>query len=286
MNKISGPSEELSNQLFELAYSYHKKGDLNKAFELYKKDIEINKTNLSSYLNIGTILEKGYDYENALKCYKTILHYSPDHAGALNNVANCYRAMQQYDKAFEHAYKYQVLYPEKAQANANLAICYKYLGRLDMAVQYVEKAMSIDPDYPEVRFGLGYSYLTLRRLEKESWELYESRWDMSGFHSSKLCTHIPEWQGQNLKGKTILVHYEQGFGDGIQFIRLLKLLKSRYQPKKIIYVVQPSLIDLFKQYPYIDEIVNCEQISDDITADFRIALMTLPLIMDYHYSDI
>ena len=37
----------------------------------------------------------------------------------------------------------------------------------------------------------------------------------------------PQWRGEDLNGKTILLHAEQGFGDSIQFIRYLPMVRER-----------------------------------------------------------
>jgi hypothetical protein len=39
--------------------------------------------------------------------------------------------------------------------------------------------------------------------------------------------HRPRWTGEDLHGQTILLHYEQGLGDTLQFIRFAPLLKER-----------------------------------------------------------
>jgi hypothetical protein len=36
----------------------------------------------------------------------------------------------------------------------------------------------------------------------------------------------PEWQGEGLEGKTLLLHQEQGLGDAIQMLRYLPQLQQ------------------------------------------------------------
>ena len=55
---------------------------------------------------------------------------------------------------------------------------------------------------------------------------------------------INEWDGSNIKDKSIVVYNEQGLGDSIQFSKyLLPLSKIS---KKITFVVQESIKNLFQ----------------------------------------
>jgi len=38
---------------------------------------------------------------------------------------------------------------------------------------------------------------------------------------------IPEWQGEELAGKQILIHHDEGIGDDLQFARFLPDLRER-----------------------------------------------------------
>ena len=52
----------------------------------------------------------------------------------------------------------------------------------------------------------------------------------------------PLWTGEDLAGKTILLHYEQGFGDTIQFMRYAPLVAAR--GARVVLEVQPALARL------------------------------------------
>ena len=56
----------------------------------------------------------------------------------------------------------------------------------------------------------------------------------------------PVWLGEeNIAGKTLFIHWEQGFGDTIQFCRYAKLVEAR--GAKVIMSVQQPLYGLLKQ---------------------------------------
>ena len=60
---------------------------------------------------------------------------------------------------------------------------------------------------------------------KKGWQLYESRWYLPAHTNlGRRNFQQPQWNGEPLSGKTIFVFCEQGFGDTIQFCRLLPTL--------------------------------------------------------------
>lgn len=53
---------------------------------------------------------------------------------------------------------------------------------------------------------------------------------------------VPEWKGEDLHGKTILVHQDQGFGDVLQFCRFLSSL-----PAKVTLAVYRPMVRLMRK---------------------------------------
>jgi hypothetical protein len=62
----------------------------------------------------------------------------------------------------------------------------------------------------------------------EGWMRYESRYTHPLFvhRQSKSLLQCPQWSGESLAGKTLLVWQEDGLGDMIQFARYVPMLKS------------------------------------------------------------
>ena len=56
----------------------------------------------------------------------------------------------------------------------------------------------------------------------------------------------PQWQGESLEGKTIVLVAEQGLGDMIFFSRFIACYEE-LKPKKIYFYVREPLKDLFQK---------------------------------------
>ncbi len=84
----------------------------------------------------------------------------------------------------------------------------------------------------------------------------------------------PDWLGQpDIRGKTILVHWEQGDGDTFQFARYIPILEER-TGARVIFATQRRLRHLLRsvspsaQYASVDDA--------NLKFDFHAPLMSLP----------
>lgn len=76
-----------------------------------------------------------------------------------------------------------------------------------------------------------------------AWPLLEARKIVAPQNSPS--PPFPEWQGEDLAGKRIVVWAEQGFGDQIQFARFIPLLRER--AAEVFAAVPVALARLFSQ---------------------------------------
>src|SRR5262249_35832029 len=82
----------------------------------------------------------------------------------------------------------------------------------------------------------------------------------------------PQWRGEPLGGKTILLHAEQGFGDTIQFLRYVPQVVAR--GGTVILEVQKPLVPLAARIPGITVLARGEQLP---AFDLHCPLLSLPL---------
>ena len=116
-----------------------------------------------------------------------------------------------------------------------------------------------------------YNYLGIRYLYEgnfdEGWKYYE-------FRKSKLSNYfkdMSEWDGTNIKDKSIVVYNEQGLGDSIQFSKYLIPLSK--VSNKITFVVQENIKNLFKDLKNIN--IKTYDECKNQTFDFKISLGSL-----------
>jgi hypothetical protein len=128
-------------------------------------------------------------------------------------------------------------------ARHNLGVVHVKTQRFNEAEAEFRAALALDPSCPQPRHSLGMLLLGGGRFE-EGWRHYEARREVPGLAIPRPRLVYPEWQGEDLASKRLLVIWEQGLGDQIQFARLLPLLVDK--GAKVTFVCQPVLIPLFE----------------------------------------
>src|SRR3546814_12109031 len=85
------------------------------------------------------------------------------------------------------------------------------------------------------------------------WENYEWRWRPSPSAPPPRTFYAPQWMGEDLAGRTVLLHAEQGFGNTLQFCRYAPLIAAR--GGRVVLECQPPLTRLLTSLAGTAEIV-------------------------------
>jgi tetratricopeptide (TPR) repeat protein len=141
--------------------------------------------------------------------------------------------------------------PGSVELFLNRSIALEGLGHGEEAITAARAALAAAPDRPAARHHLAATLLAAGELTPEAWALYEGRAGLAG--APTWPDPARRWRGQDLAGKTLLVHAEQGLGDTIQFVRYAPMLACR--GARVILAVQPALVRLLRQTPAVDSIV-------------------------------
>jgi tetratricopeptide (TPR) repeat protein len=147
-------------------------------------------------------------------------------------------------------------------------------GRVADAIALYERHLSSRP-HPSAHAHYGFALLTAGRFV-EGWRQYEFRWLDRKLTVTRPTLAQPRWNGQDLKGKTLLMWAEQGFGDTIQFARFAPILKRR--GASIILRVPARLKELAKGFVGVDRVVVAfEEITEPV--HYQIAMMSVPMAL-------
>ena len=115
--------------------------------------------------------------------------------------------------------------------------------------------------------------LAAGHLTAEVWDHYEARLELKA-HKIPLSAKLVRWEGEDIRGRTIVLHAEQGLGDTLQFVRYAPLVAAR--GARVILVVQRALLRLLRDAPGVDELFA---VGDDLPPfDVYCPLMSLPRV--------
>lgn len=251
-----------------------------RAAALIGKAISINPNNAAFHSNRGNSLRELEQFEAAVVSYDTAIRIKPEFADAYVNRGNALRDLKQLDAAIASYNNAISIKPEFASAYYNRGIAQGDMRQLDAAIASYDQAISIIPDNAEASWNKSLALLLKGDFAK-AWPLYEWRWD------SRIVKQItnretpifsqPLWSDiENLRGKTILLHSEQGLGDTIQFIRYAKLVAEN--GGRVIAAVPKPLMNLIQDLDGVSEVVDEE--SRLPLTDFHCPLLTLPKVFN------
>lgn len=256
--------------------------------------------------NFGFSYVKQGRHEEALSYFRAALKINPSLQLAINNLAAALinQALKLFnldgkdnlDRAEKLLFESLSVKPDHDWALLNLGNTWRKKGSVHKAIFWFELALQANPDYAVAHNNLSHAYLITGDFKK-GFAHYEQRWFTADFPSkSARFTDRTYWDGkENLNGRTILLHWEQGFGDMIQFCRYTHLLKRAYPEARIILETMPPLLDLFGQfvssegfekatvkqtptYPVDQLISNDRKLQVDLKIDYVYPLMSLAKI--------
>jgi tetratricopeptide (TPR) repeat protein len=177
------------------------------------------------------------DLAGAWRWLRWALEREPGHAEAVNMHGILLHQEGRFSEAVEVFKQAEALGSRAATSNRGNSLL--DLGFMDEALQAQELAVERDPGSFGARYNLSLTRLRLGRWE-QGWPGYEARWRFREVHRAPRVFPQPRWQGEELGGRRILLHAEQGLGDTIQFCRYASMVAAR-GGQVILQVQEPAL---------------------------------------------
>ena len=223
-------------------------------------------------MNLGVLWRAAQVPERALACYRLAQLVGLDSPELWTNMGNALKDLGRLEQSCVAHRRAVALDPASQLASHNYGIALQAAGHAVEAVEVLRAAAAMPGNAAHrCEWDLARALLALGRYE-EGWTLYRSRWHQPG-HVNPYPS-LPEWRGEPLDGRHLLLWSEQGFGDVIQCLRYLEPLRARADAGKLTVAVQAPMVDLVRRsFPGL-EVVPREEASAAV--DLQASILDLP----------
>jgi tetratricopeptide (TPR) repeat protein len=261
-----------------LAVAFWRTNRMARAEALCRRALAINPDYVAAHRLLPELLRERRDVDGALGAYDRLLQLDPGNFIALNNAGLMLRTARRTEEAEAYFARALALKPgdptirfnqlasrrddtgleeaieccrrslerepDSSEILTNLAVTLHFAGYFDEALACVERAVDLEPDNHQAHFNLA-AILLLRGDYARGWREYEHRWPVAEVHKPQF--RQPQWDGEDIAGKTILLHSEQGFGDTIQCLRYLPAVTAR--AGRVLLRTERALVRLAASIP-------------------------------------
>jgi tetratricopeptide (TPR) repeat protein len=274
-------------------------GRTDEAAAAFRAALRLDPNMPQAHDNLAGLLTAAGQTPQAIDHYRAVLRLEPGNAVAHHKLGLALRTGGADNDALWHFREAVRLQPGYSEARANIGVTLALGQRWTEALAQFEDALRAEPDSVEAHYNLGSALLLHGRLEA-GWEQFEWRWRLHGMQPYRRPFPQPQWQGEDLTGRTIILHDEQGFGDTLQFCRYAPLVARR--GRKVILEVHAELVSLLRLsfageaieilprsagFPGIDGLPACDFHSPllSLPGVFGTGLETIPATTPYLRAD-
>ena len=250
----------------------------NEAAAAYRVALSHRADYAQAHYNLGIALHALERLPEAEAAYRRAIACQPTLVQAHNNLGCVLRAQDRLADAADAFRGALAVGADLAEAHNNLGGVLKELGQLPQAEAAYRRALALRADYADAQFGLASLLLSLGQFD-EGWALYESRYAQPGFvhHRTRSLLRCPQWRGEPLAGRSVLVWQEDGLGDMLQFGRYFVQLKAQ-GAAHVAFACMPALRPLFVRVPGVDAVLDHDEASAQSSQyDCWTSLLSVPL---------
>jgi tetratricopeptide (TPR) repeat protein len=293
--------------LLQLGWAALWSGDAVAAEAAMRRAVGSEPANWGAHFGLGAALQGQRRYDEAIAAHERSLDCSPEDPNSLREIAACHVEAGRLGEALRTAQRLCDKYPEDISALATYAAVLVRNDRFADAISAYERIARLDvdrtdanrmpleagialredgranasmafyeqhlPERPSPNGHVNYAFALLKTGHLiDGFDHYEFRWMIDPLLALRPRFNRPAWTGQPLDGKTILVLDEQGFGDIIQFLRYVPLLKAR--GARVLLLLRRPIAELIQARSGVDEIVFPAAPLPHF--DFHVHLMGLP----------
>ena len=261
----------------------HLAGDLALAEKAYRYLLQEPNPDTLVLVNLAVICSDSGRTEEASALLKRVLLTDPDCHDAYYNLGNILQNEKKHNEAVDFYRQAIRLNKTFFQAHYNLGNSLLSLGNIVEAVFHYEEALLYEPNHFNAHINLAMAMLLLGQFER-GWNEYEYRF-LAEPNIISPPSSLEKWDEDFLFRGTLLLVYEQGLGDTIQFSRYLSNLKNKGM--KVALWLQKPLKKLFEGLDSEIFIYSAENYADlDLSNTRWFPLMSLPRLFKTNLQNI
>lgn len=259
----------------ETGLSFFKQQRFSEAAGCFEAAILRDPNAHEAWNNRGNALQAVGNYFDSIQCYEKAIAISPGMAGYHSNAGAAWAELPgQTDKALACYLKSIEIDPMHAEGHYNIGNLHRALGEPYKAIPAYHAALAIRPEYVEGNLALSFCELETGDFVR-GWERFEWRWKCGQLFPRGLP--FPQWEGEDLNGKSIVLYAEQGHGDALQFARFVNVLRDRYPDAVIDLEVRLPLVRIASTLRGVDRVITLGEPPGD--HDYACALMSVPRVI-------
>jgi tetratricopeptide (TPR) repeat protein len=258
---------------YNLGTLFQWQGRLEEAKVSFQQVIRTCPESIEAHGNLGSVLLALGEIKEAEQAFRQTVALDPYAFFTHNNLGTALFEQCRFEEAvtsFQQAIAYDAT---SFQAHNNLGSALVELNYLEAAEASYQHALALNPDYPEAHNNIALIWLLQGDLQR-GWQGLEWRWQ-----TEKIIGYVPRfvqprWDGTSLQGKTILLWSEQGFGDIIQYIRFIPLVKAL--GARVLFTCYEPLMRVFTDFPGIDQLIPEGATHLLLNCDVQLPLLSVP----------
>jgi tetratricopeptide (TPR) repeat protein len=258
----------------------HEAGHLSEAAEIYRRSFALDPADHVIASNLGACLSDLGSLDEAIAACEHALLLRPDHAPAWTNLGIIFEKQERVADALAAHRCAVVADPAYAKGHANLAVALRNAGEIDEALAVSHRAIALDPEQPLAQYNHAH-FLLMNGDFVNGFEAYRWRRKCKTLSDGDPSFTEPEWQGEPLNGRTLLLFAEYGLGDALHFVRYVPMAAAC--GGRIVLQVQPALAALLRQLSDVTVIARGEVLPP---FDLQLPLMSLPRVFGTTLDDI
>ena len=234
----------------------------------------------SAYANLGMALTELNRWDEAVAAYERAAALDPDDASIRVNLAFARDDPAGVAHAEAECRRLIAARSNLPEAHNALGLILQKQNRLAESIDSYRRASALKPDFLPAAINESLVLLLMGRYE-EAWPKYEWRRRLPMLRRNQRA--MPPWQGEDIAGKSILLHSEQGFGDTIQFLRYVPLVAER--ARHVVLEIPRPLVRMAASLP-IENVTIVPNNRPPPSADVHAPMLGLPRIFQTRVDNI